>query len=165
MKILNQKSAPRYIRPEGISSYLLASPRTSDAKYLTTSLVEIRPGGNQRIHGHDPEQIYFILEGKGLMTVGDERAYVGSGDCIFIPSQTPHGLNNDGEAPLRYFSAAAPTFGREQLENLWPLKSEMEANEHQGRQTGKVRFDRHEKSLSSAWMRNSLLRCKLRSGL
>ena len=133
MKILHRKSAPRYIRREGIISYLLASPRTSDAKYLTTSLVEIEPGGNQRIHGHVPEQIYFILEGKGLMTVGDEKTHVGPGDCIFIPSQTSHGLNNDGPALLRYFSAAAPAFGREQLKNLWPVKSEMKTSENQGR--------------------------------
>lgn len=133
MKILKKESAPRYIRREGIISYLLASSRTSDAEYLTTSLVEIRPGGNQRIHDHIPEQVYFILKGNGLMTVGDEKAHVGPGDCIFIPSQTPHGLENDREKLLRYFSAAAPAFEPRQLETLWPLKSEMKIKKNQGR--------------------------------
>jgi len=123
MRILKKETAPRYIREEGISSYLLASPRTSDAEYLTTSVVEIRPDGRQRIHSHAPEQIYYILEGSGLMTVADETAHVGSGDCIFIPSGAPHGLKNDGEILLRYFSAAAPSFDRRQLERFWPLKS------------------------------------------
>jgi len=126
MKILKKETAPRYMREEGISSYLLASPRTSDAEYLTTSVVEIRPDGEQRIHSHTPEQIYYILEGSGIMTVADETAQVGPGDCIFIPSGAPHGLKNDGKVLLRYFSAAAPSFDREQLKRFWPLKSETE---------------------------------------
>jgi len=127
MMILKKSTAPRYKREEGIVSYLLASRRRSDTEYLTTSEVEIKPGGEQRIHSHIPEQVYYILEGRGFMTVGAESAAVGPGDCVFIPSETPHGLKNDGDVVLRYFSAAAPSFDREQLEHLWPLKSEAEA--------------------------------------
>src|SRR5688500_10644391 len=65
MHILKKKTAPRYQRPEGITSYLLASPRNCDAVHLTTTLAVIAPGGEQRIHSHPPEQVYFILEGAG----------------------------------------------------------------------------------------------------
>ena len=126
MMILRKDTAPRYIREEGITSYLLASPRTSNGEHLTTTLVEIKPGGKQGLHSHAPEQIYFILEGKGMMTVSDEQAIVNAGDCIFIPSGAPHGLKNTNESLLRYFSAAAPSFNREELESFWPLKSEVE---------------------------------------
>jgi mannose-6-phosphate isomerase-like protein (cupin superfamily) len=126
MKILKNHTAPRYIRKEGIVSYLLASPIMSDAKYLTTSVVEIKPGGKQRIHSHVPEQIYYILEGGGEMTVGDKTEHVEPGDCIFIPSGASHGLKNDGKIILRYFSAAAPSFEKKYLEKFWPLKSETE---------------------------------------
>jgi len=124
--ILRKYTAPRYIREEGITSYLLASTRTCDAKELTTSLVEIKPNGEQHIHSHVPEQIYYILEGSGFMRVGDDTTHVEPGDCIFIPSGEPHGLKNDGDVLLRYFSAAAPSFLPAQLERLWPLKSEAE---------------------------------------
>jgi ribosomal protein S18 acetylase RimI-like enzyme len=60
------------------------------------------------------------------MTVGSETRPVGPGDCIFIPSEQPHGLRNNGATVLRYFSAAAPAFGREALESYWPIKSETE---------------------------------------
>jgi mannose-6-phosphate isomerase-like protein (cupin superfamily) len=123
MKILSKHKAPRYTRTEGITSYLLASPRTSDARFLTTTMVEITPGGKQRVHQHHPEQVYFILEGKGLMTVADKRAEVGPADCIFIPSGVSHGLKNNGKKLLRYFSAAAPSFKKEELESFWPLDS------------------------------------------
>ncbi len=57
MAILKKESAPRYVRSEGIKSYLPASPRTSVARFLTASLVEIQPDGEQRMHKHDPEQV------------------------------------------------------------------------------------------------------------
>jgi mannose-6-phosphate isomerase-like protein (cupin superfamily) len=123
VKILRVEGAPRYARQEGITSHLLASPRTCGAARLTTTLVEIEPGGEQRVHRHLPEQVYFILEGSGAMTVGEEIEEVRAGDCVLVPSETPHGLRNSGDAVLRYFSAAAPSFTSEQLEQWWPLES------------------------------------------
>src|ERR1700689_3099406 len=102
MHVLKKETAPRYMRPEGITSYLLASPRTTSAEHLTTTLAVIQPGGEQRIHSHRPEQVYFILEGSGLMTMGDETQRVGPG----------------------YFSAATPAYDSGALEKSWPLKSE-----------------------------------------
>src|SRR5262245_56048278 len=124
MHVLTKATAPRYVRPEGITSYLLASPRTCGAEHLTTTLAVLQPGGEQRVHSHPPEQVYFILEGSGLMTVGGEAMRVGPGDCVFIPSGQPHGLKNDGDVTLRYFSAAAPAYEPGRLEKSWPLPSE-----------------------------------------
>jgi mannose-6-phosphate isomerase-like protein (cupin superfamily) len=126
MHVLKKETAPRYIRPEGITFYLLVSPRTSRAEHLTTTLAVVQPGGEQQIHSHPPEQVYFILEGSGLMTVGVETQRVGPGDCIFIPSGQPHGLKNDGDLTLRYFSAAAPAYEPGRLEKTWALNSEAE---------------------------------------
>ena len=126
MQVLSKEKAPRYRRPEGATSYLLASPRTSQARHLTTTLVQIEPGGEQPIHRHTPEQVYFVLEGSGLMTVGAETQDVGAGDCIFVPSDTPHGIRNQRQEVLRYFSAAAPAFDTSDLLSLWSLGSESE---------------------------------------
>ena len=124
MEVLRRRTAPRYVREEGITSYLLASPVTSQTTHLTTSQVEIEPGGEQRMHSHAPEQVDYIVEGEGVMTIGDEKAHVVKGDCVFVPSGTPHGLENNARVLLKYFSAAAPSFDREELRSLWPLKSE-----------------------------------------
>ncbi len=126
MKIVEKENARSYIRKEGIKSYLLSSALISNSELLTTTLVEIDIDGIQRIHNHFPEQIYFILEGFGQMTVGNETQTVEVGDCIFIPSNEPHGLVNGGNEKLIYFSVAAPLFTKEELINLWPLQSEEE---------------------------------------
>lgn len=119
MQILNRKKSPRYIR-DGIVGHLLVSPRTCDARHLATSLVEIDPGGEQRIHSHEPEQVYFIIEGTGAMTVADEQAMVVAGDCIYVPSKVPHGLRNAGEFRLRYLGIVSPAFTDIELHEQWP---------------------------------------------
>ena len=124
MQIRNKRGSPRYER-DGIVSHLLVSSWTTKAAYLTTSLVEMSPGGVQQLHSHEPEQCYFIIEGEGLMTVGNEVHRVVAGDCVFIPYNEKHGLENTGASLLRYFSAAAPSFGGEEdLRALWPIDAE-----------------------------------------
>ena len=120
MKVIRKAHSPRYMR-DGITSYLLISEITTGSKNLTTSLVEMNPGGEQHIHNHENEQCYFIIEGRGIMTVGDDEKRVNKGDCIFIPSDEPHGLVNDGGKSLIYYSCASPSFISRDLRELWPV--------------------------------------------
>jgi mannose-6-phosphate isomerase-like protein (cupin superfamily) len=119
MKIISKNTARTYSR-DGIQSYLLVSEATTDSQKITTTLVEMEPEGFQHLHAHEQEQCYFILEGEGVMTVGEEKARVGAGDCIFIPSNVLHGLKNTGNKVLRYFSAASPSWSTQELMELWP---------------------------------------------
>ena len=120
MKIMHRNTAPRYQRDE-ITSYLLISERTCGAEKLAVTIVEMAPGGFQHLHTHEPEQMYYILEGHGLMTVDGEARPVQAGDCIFFPSFAEHGLKNTGDGILRYLSAASPSFSLEQCRQWWPL--------------------------------------------
>jgi len=113
---------PRYQR-DAIGSFLLISEWTTGAEKLTVTLVEMQPGGIQHEHSHAPEQSYCVLEGTGLMSVDGEEAVVEPGDCVFIPSGCAHGLVNTGISVLKYLSVAAPSFGKEQSQKLWPLAS------------------------------------------
>ncbi len=122
MKIAKRELSPRYKRDK-TESFLLASSKTTDSKNLCVTLVEMEPGGFQHVHSHKPEQVYYILEGEGLMTVGADECAVKAGDCIFIPSQAKHGLKNIKETMLKYVSAASPSFTVEECEEFWPLAS------------------------------------------
>lgn len=115
MRIMNRKIAPRYIR-EGIIGLLLVSPRTCGAKHLATSLVEIAIGGEQRIHSHEQEQVYFMIEGTGAMTVADDQSMVEAGDCTCVPPNVPHALRNAGESRLQYLGIWFPAFTNRELD-------------------------------------------------
>jgi mannose-6-phosphate isomerase-like protein (cupin superfamily) len=122
MKILRRESSPRYKR-DNIESFLIVSSKTCNANNLSFTLVEMGKDGVQNVHKHNPEQTYYIIEGSGLMTVGNEEQTVKAGDCIFIPSNENHGLKNTGGRILKYFSACSPSFTLAQCNELWPLNS------------------------------------------
>jgi len=59
------------------------------------------PGTSIGLHRHNQdEELYFILEGEGLMTVNDERCRVTKGDLILNPPGGIHGLVNDSDRDL-----------------------------------------------------------------
>jgi mannose-6-phosphate isomerase-like protein (cupin superfamily) len=122
MHVVRKGSAPRYKR-DNIVSHLLVSELAGGSNNLSITLVEMEPGGVQHIHSHEPEQMYYILEGSGIMTVDAEDRPVQAGDCIFFPSFAKHGLENTGGTVLRYLSAGSPSFTREECQRFWPLAS------------------------------------------
>ena len=120
MNIRKRENSPRYKR-DGIESFLLVSKKTTNSDKLSVTLVEMQPGGFQHIHSHEPEQMYYILEGSGVMTVDKEEQKVREGDCIFISSHSKHGLKNSGKTVLKYVSAAPPSFALDECDEFWPL--------------------------------------------
>jgi quercetin dioxygenase-like cupin family protein len=55
----------------------------------------LMPGSIIESHVDPYEEIYYILEGQGLMTVGLEKRRVRRGDAVWIPQGSAHGLEND----------------------------------------------------------------------
>jgi len=71
----------------------------------------VPPGGFIEKHSHDyHEQIYYILKGSGIMTVGDESEVVKEGDAIYIPPSTVHGFLNNSSAPCEMLCVGANIF-------------------------------------------------------
>lgn len=71
--------------------------------------VVIYKDGKIPMHDHEAVESYTILQGKGIMTVGDEEQQVKKGDCIFIHSLQKHSLVNNGEEELHVMFAYAPS--------------------------------------------------------
>jgi len=66
--------------------------------FTSFSRVLIKPGTTNQMHVHDDqEQVYFVLQGEGVIQIGEEKADVKAGDSIFLPSKVPHGFVNNSE--------------------------------------------------------------------
>src|SRR5256714_14861701 len=58
---------------------------------------------------HEIEEIYYVVEGRGMMTVGDERQEVVAGDGIFLAHgqrPTPGNTRNEPDKVLLAFGPA-----------------------------------------------------------
>jgi quercetin dioxygenase-like cupin family protein len=59
------------------------------------------PGRKMRIHKHlNNDELIFIHKGEGTLTLDEEAIEVKTGDVVFVPRGTWHGLDNTGKENL-----------------------------------------------------------------
>lgn len=69
----------------------------------------LEPGQTQPPHAHNgAEKFYFVLEGSGRFTVGDEETDAGEGVLIFAPAGIQHGVTNNGDRRLSLLVVMSP---------------------------------------------------------
>ena len=94
----------------------------ADAETSEVFIVVLEPGQAPPLHVHDDtEQIFYVLEGRGLLQIGEraERHAVKPGDVVRIPPHTYHRIFCDGDKPLRYLSVDCFVGGRPKDEPTW----------------------------------------------
>jgi uncharacterized cupin superfamily protein len=74
-------------------------------KTIGVHLVRLKPGATSTVyhfHHHDEEWIY-VLSGRGIAEIGDEKHEVGAGDFMgFVAGSAPHLLHNPNDEDLVY---------------------------------------------------------------
>lgn len=71
----------------------------------------VAPGSSTSLHcHHTAEEIYHIMEGVGVVIVGSEQVDVKAGDTLFIPPETRHKINNNGEKTLKLLCCCSPPY-------------------------------------------------------
>jgi mannose-6-phosphate isomerase-like protein (cupin superfamily) len=66
----------------------------------TVIYMTINPGKEILPHPADVDMEFFVIEGKGRFSVGDESALAEAGTLVESPAGLPHGISNAGERPL-----------------------------------------------------------------
>jgi len=69
------------------------------------------------LHKHlKSEEIYHIIEGEGMMILGDRQLKVTAQDTVYIPPQTYHQIKNIGSIPLKILCCCAPAYSHDDTE-------------------------------------------------
>jgi mannose-6-phosphate isomerase-like protein (cupin superfamily) len=69
---------------------------------MSAGIAEIPPGGGSlNPHRHEPPEIYFIVEGTGILTIDGVEQVVTAGSAVFIPGNAEHGLRNESGLGLK----------------------------------------------------------------
>jgi mannose-6-phosphate isomerase-like protein (cupin superfamily) len=95
-------------------------------KHFALGNVVLDPrGGQVPWHNQEQEEVYFIVEGRGEMCLGEERREVTAGQMIYIPPGVFHQLTNTGDTPLRmiycYGPAGEVAHWRQELAGTLPI--------------------------------------------
>jgi mannose-6-phosphate isomerase-like protein (cupin superfamily) len=114
MIVINRERAAIINTPHGSEIRPLIDRTTSEIARCSLA-EEVLPAGAAvgRHHHLETEEIYYILEGSGRMTVGDEVRDVAAGDAVFIPLKRAHTLENTGDEPMRLLLVCGPAYSYE----------------------------------------------------
>ena len=91
---------------EGKGTILRRSMFRNESKLpIRMEVWELEPGVSEGDHTHDGagelEEIYYFLEGEGVMSVEGKDVPIKAGDSIMIPPGVDHGFRNTGNNLLK----------------------------------------------------------------
>ena len=109
----------RYRYPTHVNDLVL--DRT-EAATTEVFIVVLEPGEAPPLHHHDDaEQIFYIMEGSGTLTIGDpaQQFEVKPGDVVRIPPHALHSIQCAASTTLRYLSVDAFVGEKPAAEPTW----------------------------------------------
>lgn len=95
--------------PAGRLTKVIVGPgQTLTAQNFVLGYVTIYPGGSVPFHSHPEEEVYTVLEGEGVMTIGEETQTLKAQASVYIPSGEAHSLANQSSSDLKMLFVYSP---------------------------------------------------------
>jgi quercetin dioxygenase-like cupin family protein len=67
------------------------------------------PGQEHALHTHaGQDKLYYVVEGQGIVLVGDTETAISAGDLVLAKADEPHALRNPGPERLIVMAIMAP---------------------------------------------------------
>jgi mannose-6-phosphate isomerase-like protein (cupin superfamily) len=106
-----RRAAPAYETRDGSQIRELMHPDVHGNRRQSLAEATLRPGRTTRTHRHaGTEEIYYILQGEGLISVDDEEQSVGRGDAVLIPPGCWHCITNTSAVDLVFLCCCSPAY-------------------------------------------------------
>ncbi len=82
-------------------TYFLIDPHECPSKNLKMGFTTVYANGKTTGHEHpNPEEVYYVLQGRGKMVVGEDEYDIKTGDALYVPFGEFHTTYNTGILPL-----------------------------------------------------------------
>lgn len=111
MDVRNIDRVRAFTTKDGSEIRELLAHRNSCIRNQTLAEARLPVGMSTTPHHHrDTEEIYYVLEGRGLMSVGNETREVAPGDAVAIPPGEVHEIKNTGVGMLKFLCCCSPGY-------------------------------------------------------
>jgi mannose-6-phosphate isomerase-like protein (cupin superfamily) len=92
----------------------LLHPAKADLKlHYSLAHAVVRPGKASRPHRLKTSEVYYIMEGEGVMHIDDESAPVRQGHAVYIPPNAKQYILNTGSSALKFLCIVDPAWRKE----------------------------------------------------
>jgi mannose-6-phosphate isomerase-like protein (cupin superfamily) len=78
----------------------------------------VKPNDTTWLHRLKTSEVYFILEGEGIMHINGESFSVTSGSTVYIPPLASQNITNSGKTDLKFICIVDPAWKKEDEEIL-----------------------------------------------
>jgi len=87
----------------------MGKTNVAQGEFLFAGLNSFEPGQEHAPHAHQgQDKLYLVLEGAGVITIGEQEQAVAPGDAAFAPSGVLHSIRNPGPGRLVVMAILAP---------------------------------------------------------
>ena len=86
-----------------------------DIRYSLAYAV-LHPGKASQTHRLKTSEVYYVLEGEGIMHINDESEKVHAGQVIYIPPHAKQFIQNTGKLDLKFLCIVDPAWRPEDEE-------------------------------------------------
>jgi mannose-6-phosphate isomerase-like protein (cupin superfamily) len=108
-----------YVTKDGSGIRELMHPAVQGNRAQSLAEATVPAGGETALHRHHvTEELYHILQGQGLLTLGDDTMTVMPGDTVCIAPGMPHCIRNTGNETLRFLCCCTPPYSHDDTELL-----------------------------------------------
>ncbi|MBD3610419.1 MAG: cupin domain-containing protein [Gammaproteobacteria bacterium] len=110
---------PSYETRDGSEIRELMHPQHHAVNHQSLAEAIVRPGCETRLHlHHRSEELYYITQGEGQMTLGEEHFCVSKGDTVSILPAMPHCIANIGQEDLHILCCCSPAYSHDDTQLL-----------------------------------------------
>jgi mannose-6-phosphate isomerase-like protein (cupin superfamily) len=114
VEIRARDDAAPFVTTDGSTIRSLLDRSNAPVAHQSLAEATIAAGASTVRHYHRvSEEIYYIVEGSGLMELDGEERPVGVGDAVLIPPGAWHTITATGDGPLRLLCGCAPPWSAE----------------------------------------------------
>lgn len=103
MKIVKVKDIARKPNPHNVDARAISDRESAQVVHIT-----LLPGEALKKHITPVDVVFYVLEGKGVVEIGEERAEATADTLIESPANIAHRWINDGVCPLRILVIKTP---------------------------------------------------------
>jgi len=115
--IKDLKDCEKFIAGDNTILRQLLHPDKAELDIRYSLAHAILPAGrSSQPHRLRASEVYYILEGEGIMYINDESAKVHAGQVIYIPPRARQWIQNSGTSDLKFLCIVDPAWKKEDEE-------------------------------------------------
>ena len=103
MKTIEVKNVQSKPNPHGVDARNISDTESAQVVHIT-----LQPGESLKKHITPVDVVFYVLEGRGVVEIGEESAEVGPDTLIESPARIPHRWINESDAAVRILVVKTP---------------------------------------------------------